>query len=250
MLAVDELEAAVIHVLAPKQLHRRHAVDVFVQERVDAGDPQADLPVGLAHVPPEPLRQDEDERQHREADQRKAPVHPQQRGHDADEHEQIAERRDHARREQIVDDVDVCRHSRHQPADRIAIVERQIEPLQMRVDLHAHVEHDALPDHLHHVGLGVLERERRNQHGQVDQRDVVEAGKIALGDVLVDGDLDQIRRRELRHRVADQREQRTGHVPLMGTEVPQKAPHEARVVGLAEDVFFVERHEHGAGWPT
>ena len=113
----------------------------------------------------------------------------------------------------------------------------------MRVNLHAHVEHDALPDHLHHVGLGVLEQERRKQYGHVHQGDVVETGKIALGDVLVDGDLDQIGRRELRHRVADQREQRTGHVPLVGTEVRQKATHESRVVGLAEDVFFVERHE-------
>ena len=246
MLAVDELEAAVVHLLAAEQLHRRHAVDVLVEERVDARDPQAHLPVGLAHVPPEPLRQDENQRQHREGDQRKPPVHPQQRHHDADEHEQIAERRDDARREQIVDDVDVGRHARHQPPDGIAIVERQIQPLQMRVDLHAHVEHDALADHLHHVGLGVLERERRNQHRQVHQRDVVEAGKVALGDVLVDGDLDQIRRRELRHRVADQRQQRTGHVPLVRTQVPQQAAHEPRVVGLAEDFFFVERHE-GAG---
>ena len=93
----------------------------------------------------------------------KPPVHPQQRHHDADEHEQIAERGDDARREQIVDDVDVGGHARHQPADGIPVVERQVEPLQMRVNLHAHVEHDALADHLHHVGLRVFERERRER---------------------------------------------------------------------------------------
>jgi hypothetical protein len=42
----------------------------------------------------------------------------------------------------------------------------------------------------------------------------------------------------------------------MRTQVGQKAPHEARVVGLAEDVFFVERHysdrvgPHPHAWPS
>ena len=175
MLAVDELEAPVVHLFTAEQLHRRHAVDVLVEKGVDARDPQAHFPVRLAHVPPEPLRQNEDQRQHREGNQRKPPVHPQQRHHDADEHEQIAERGDDARREQIVDDVDVGRHPRHQPADGVPIVERQIQPLQVRVNLHAHVEHDALADHLHHVGLCVLERERRDQHREVHERDVVRA---------------------------------------------------------------------------
>ena len=131
------------------------------------------------------------------------PVHPQQRHHDADEHEQIAEGRDDAGREQIVDDVHIGRHARHQPTNGIAIVKGQIEPLQMRVNLHAHVVHDALADHLHHVGLRVLERERRDEHREVDERDVVETGEVSLRDVLIDGDLDEIRRRQLRHRIAD-----------------------------------------------
>ena len=38
------------------------------------------------------------------------------------EREEIAEDRDHARREQVVEDVHVGRHPRHQPADRIAVV--------------------------------------------------------------------------------------------------------------------------------
>ena len=40
-----------------------------------------------------------------------------------------------ARREQIVEGVDVGRDARHQPADRIAVVEPQVERLQVAVDL-------------------------------------------------------------------------------------------------------------------
>jgi hypothetical protein len=37
--------------------------------------------------------------------------------------------------EQVVDHVHVRRHARHQPAYGVLVVERQIELLQMRVDL-------------------------------------------------------------------------------------------------------------------
>ena len=69
-----------------------------------------------------------------------------------------------------------------------------------------------------------------------------EPGEVPLRDVLVDGDLDEIRRRQLGHRVADERQERTGDVPLVRTQVRQQAAHQPRVVGLAEDFFFVERH--------
>ena len=81
--------------------------------------------------------------------------------HDADEREHVAEDRDHAGREQIVQHVDVRGDARHQPADRIAIVVAQVEPLQMAVDRHPQVEHDPLPGQLHRPGLDVLGGERR-----------------------------------------------------------------------------------------
>ncbi len=76
------------------------------------------------------------------------------------EREHVAEHRDHAGGEQLVEHVDVGRDARHQPADRIAVVEPQVEPLQVPVHLHPQVEHDPLPDHLQRPGLRVLERER------------------------------------------------------------------------------------------
>ena len=50
--------------------------------------------------------------------------------------------------------------------DRVAVVEPQVEPLQVAEHLHPQVEHDPLPDHLHRPGLQVLERERAGQREQ------------------------------------------------------------------------------------
>ena len=92
---------------------------------------------GLAHVSAEPLRHQHDQRQHGEGDQREPPVHRDQHDHDAEQREDVAEDRDDAGREHVVEDVDVRGHARHQPPDGIAIVELEVDALQVRVDLHA-----------------------------------------------------------------------------------------------------------------
>ena len=83
------------------------------------------------------------------------------------EREHVAEHRHHAGREQLVQHVHVARHPRHQPADGIAIVEPQVEALQVPEDRHPQVEHHPLPDDLHRPGLGELEQERE-QDGRRD----------------------------------------------------------------------------------
>ena len=173
--AIDLVEPREVQRLAPEQLHGRHPGDVFLQERVDPRDQPADDAVGFADVPAEPLRDEEDERQHRERDQRQPPVHPQHHRHDADQREHVAEHRDHARREQVVQDVDVGGDPRHQPADRIAVVVAQIEPLQVAVDRHPQVEHDPLPGQLHRPRLQVLGGERDDQDQEIQRRDAVQA---------------------------------------------------------------------------
>ncbi len=208
MAPVDLVEAIETARLTAEELHRRHAGDVLLQEGVDARDPEADGAIRLAHVPAEPLRHDDDERQNRERQQRQAPVHPQQHDHDAEEREDVAEDRDDAGREHVVEHVDVRRDARHQAADRVAIVELDVDALQVTVDLHAHVEHDALPRHLQHPGLQVFERERAEKDAKKSQRDAIEAGQIGTRDVLIDGDFHQVGLRQLQDGVADDRRQR------------------------------------------
>ncbi len=179
MLAVDLVEPREVERLAPEQLHRRHPGDVLVEERVDARDPAADDPVRIAHVAAEPLRDQDDERQHGEGHEGEPPVHAEHHGHDADQREHVAEDRDHARGEQIVQDVDVGGDARHQAADRIAIVVAQVEALQVAVDGHPQVEHDPLARHLHRPGLQVFEDERRDEDREVGRGEPPEAVEAA-----------------------------------------------------------------------
>ena len=86
--------------------------------------------------------------------------------HDADQREHVAEDRDHAGREEVVQHVHVGRDARHQPADRVAVVVAQVEALQVAVDRHPQVEHDPLPGQLHRPGLDVLGGERDHQDGR------------------------------------------------------------------------------------
>src|SRR6185369_3854757 len=106
--------------------------------------------------------------------------------------EHVAEHRDDARREQIVQDVDVGGHPGHQTADRIAVVEPQVQALQVAVNGHLQVEHDALAGELHRPGLDVFGGKRGHQDGQIEQRDPVEPIEAAGGDVAVDSYLDEV----------------------------------------------------------
>ena len=185
------------------------------------------------------MRRQRDERQHGERDERQPPVHQEHRRHDADEHEHVAEDRDDARREQIVERVDVGRDARHQPADRIAIVEAEVEPLQVAVHLHAQRVHDALADRLQDVRLAVLEGEAG------DEQAGKERGPGGEG------------RRGRRSRCSDRwpaasaragparRSTRRGSTTNASAttadvraQVHEQPPHQARVVRLAEDVVL------------
>ena len=113
----------------------------------------------------------------------------------------------------------------------------------MRVDLHAHVEHDPLPGRLQQPGLGELEAEAdATQDREVPERDPVDAGQVAGRDVAVDRLLHQVGLRQLQHRVGDDRRQRQRRLQPVGTQVSQQAPHQARVVRFSDYVVVVGGH--------
>ena len=239
MPAVDLVEALEVEALAAEQLHGRHAGDVFLQERVDPRDPSADHAVGLADVPAEPLRDQRDQRQHRERHQRQPPVHPQHHGHDADEREDVAEDRHDARGEEVVQDVDVRGHARHQPADRIPIVVADVEPLQVAVDPHPQVEHDPLAGQLHRPRLDVLGDERDDQNPRIQRRQRPQPLEPALGDVAIDGHLEQIRLRQRGARADEDGHERDQHLPPIGPQVNEQPPHQDGVVGFTQNLVVL-----------
>ena len=240
MFLVDFVEALEVQRLAPEQLHGRHPGDVLLQKGVDAGDPCADDAVRFADVAPEPLRNERDEREHREGDERQTPVHRQHDDHDSGQCEHVAENRHDARREQIVQDVDVGGHPRHQTADRIAIVVCEVEPLKVAVDRHPQVEHDPLTGHLHRPGLEVFRGKRTDENDEVERGEPIEASEPAGGDKAIDRGLDEVRLGELGGGAGDDGDECNGHLPPVRPQVRQQAPHQPRVVRLAEDFFFVE----------
>ena len=114
----------------------------------------------------------------------------------------------------------------------------------MPVDGHAQIEHDALAGHLHRPGLQVFEGEPRHEDGEVRQCQPLEAVETADGDEPIDGQLDQVRLRELRRRAGDDGDERDADLAPVRPQVRQQPAHQTRVVRLAEDFVVVSgRHD-------
>src|SRR5262249_38839906 len=82
------------------------------------------------------------------------------------------------------------------------------------------------------------------QHDKEERGDGPEAYPVTPEDVVVDGDLDQVRLQQLeeRHAGKDQKRQRD-QTTVRPRHLPQPR-HEARVVGLAENLVVVLSHAH------
>ena len=213
------------------------------------------------------LVRSEEERDDREGDEGEAPVEPDHHPHDARRGDEVAEDGDEAGRgEELVHRVDVGGDPGHQPADRVAVEVGDVQPLQVREDLAPHVVHDALPDQLHHVALGIEHEEGEDQRGQVDQRDHGEAlaghagrldaaGKQAIPNPTADsrqtlgllpGTDEQVDRHgkrqrpdELKDRGEKDQRHRPGRHPPVGPHVAEQPLHQPGVVRLAEGLLFV-----------
>ena len=226
---------------------------MFLQVGVDARDGHADPPVALGHRAPENRRRQNDQRHRQQHHQREPRAHAEHDGHNQRQHQHIAENGHQTGSEQVVEHVYVRGDARHQPAHRVAVVESQIQPLQMLHELLAQVEHGKLAGVLHQIGLSEFANERPRQPGQVQQPDPRQAG-VGVGgkksvergaqtrrvgpQIGVNRNLGEQRSQHLQHRLYRQKRQRTRHQRTVGTHVPQQTAHQARIVCLAEDFLF------------
>ena len=138
--------------------------------------------------------------------------------------------------EELVEDVDVGRHPRHQAPDRVAVKEAQVQPLQVRKDFLAQVVHHALPDELHREGLRELQQEGYERRGQKEQQgDLNNAGaRVGAEDPAEDGrgfgaarrveisvheQLDEVGRYRLEDAVEDDRHERQEHHQPVGPQI-------------------------------
>ena len=240
MLAVDGGEGLAVALLAPEELHHRHARDVLLQEGVDARHPAPNFAEGGARAAAEPVGHHEEQRDHGEGDQRELPVHGQHHAHDPEQREQVAEDGDHPGGEQLVDGVHVGGHARHQASHRVVVEEADVQPLQVRVDLAAQVHHHALPGHLQDVDLAEAHHEGGDEGGQVEKGHAVQATGVALPDVAVDGDLGEVGAHEVQAGHDHDEQERDQHRRPVGPEVDEKPPQQRAVVALGHGVVLVE----------
>ena len=121
VLAVDRGEGGAVALLAPEQLHHRHAGEVLLQEGVDARHPLAGLaeataarPCGTSSVTRK--KSGITEKVTRASRQSRASITPMI----PNEGEEVAEDRDHPRGEQLVHRVHVGGDPGHEPPHRVA----------------------------------------------------------------------------------------------------------------------------------
>ena len=157
MVPVDFVEAAEGLLFLAEELRHAHPGDPLLQEGVDAGEPQPDVPVRPPHTRPKQPGGCENHRQDRECHQGKLPIQDQHRRDDRPDGEHVAEDRDHARGEHLIQGLDVTRDPGHETSHRVSIEERQLEALQVSENLASQVLHHPLADPRRQQRARVLE---------------------------------------------------------------------------------------------
>jgi len=102
---------------------------LLVEERVESGRLRSNRAECLSRTGPDEPHDHRDDRKRRERDERHPEVEDEHHDDDARERDQIAERIDHARREELTHGIDVVRRSGHEPADRRPVVVAKLETL-------------------------------------------------------------------------------------------------------------------------
>src|SRR5438477_12746464 len=235
--------------LAIEELHDAHAGDIFLEERVDAGNGCADAAIGVAHGLAENHNDDEDTGEDGKSVQRKAAVDlEEEHGHDHEE-EEVVDHGDDACGEKIVEGVDVRGYAGDQPADGVAVEVAHRQTLHVAEYFAAHVVHGLLADALHDANLDVLREEVERQHGQKEQAEPDNArpcrsfrdGVLQRGNkVAIDGISKNERRGKLERGDDGHHDEREGHTPFVRLHVFEKPAHQARIVRFAEGLFFVQ----------
>ncbi len=140
---------------------------MFLNVGIDARDGDADPAITLRHTAAKNYRYQDYQRhggQHDGGEQRAEAEHDR---HNESQHQHVAQDGDQPRSEQVVEHIHVGGYPSDQAAYRIAVVESQIEPLQMFHELLAQIEHGELTGVLHQVRLGEFGHEYPGQNRQV-----------------------------------------------------------------------------------
>jgi hypothetical protein len=240
---VELLEAAF---LAREELDDHHPGERLLQVGVEARDALADQAIRPPRREAEEIDAEEEHGHEHERRRREARV---DRHHDDDDphhREDVHEDRHRARREHLVQHVDVRREPRHQTADRVAVEVAHRQPLDVGEHLDAEVGEAPLRDQHGQVVLGVEGHALADDRRDVEETHVAEAARVARRHVVVDRELQDVRLRQHAGRVHRETRHREPEEPPVRAQEPPQTADQPRVVGLAER-FFLVRIEGLAG---
>lgn len=152
--------------------------------------------------------------------------------------------------EQRVQRLYIIGDARHEPANRIPIVEAQVRVLEFLKNFPTQVVHDRLAEPGGHERPRVLQDESRDEGGSVQGNEVDQQVAISGRDGLVDDPLSDPRPYDGHPRAEQQNDERSGDLPGVGAQVTDQPTHESCVVGFAKSLFVVEQGSvsHGQGY--
>ena len=215
--------------LHPERLDHRHPRHVLLQEGVHPRELPPHLPVRLADPFFEQLDEQHEDGQDAEGDQRKPQVHPEQDRGRARQHRDVADRRNEAGGDQLLERLDVGGQARHEAPGRRAVEEDDGEPLHPREHVPPQREDHPLPEDRHGVHLQVDEPHGPDKSREVQEDPSPHPGKLTGDHVPVDDDLDEVRPGQLAGGPAEKRRQRRREETPVGEDVSQEAREEAPV---------------------
>ena len=200
----------------------------------------------------EDLCREENCRNHRERQQRKQPTHAQHDDDDEGEGEDVLEDGEDAGGEHLVEGVDVGGDASDQATHWIAVEEADVHALDVAEDLAAQIEHDLLSGPLHQVGLNEFETEGEQQRAEVEQSDLGHAangvGAEMAGEptqfftgcrceIGVDGYFDEVGAKDVAGGLDKDGDRGDSGLELIRLQVGEETPHEAAIVGFADDII-------------
>jgi hypothetical protein len=155
---------------------------------------------------------------------------------------------DDAGGEQVIEGVHVSGDAGHEAADGVAVEVGHGQALQAAKDFAAHVVHGFLTDALHDADLDVLGKKVESQDKEIDETDPDQA-HFCLGngdglsgprdEIPIDGFAEEQRGSQFQGSDYGNQRKRDDDTPFVRPHVLQEPLHQARVVRLAECLFFV-----------
>ena len=157
MLAVHDLEVHRGALLAIKQLQHGNSGQVLLQKRIDVGHRHADASVAGGNGAPEKDGDYEHQRHHGQHHESESDAQAEHGGEDKNQNQHVAKNSNQSRGEHLVERIGIGGDAGHEPADWRAVVESDVEVLEMRHHATPQLKHGVLARALHQVLLAEID---------------------------------------------------------------------------------------------